>query len=88
MITIDLTKAKEVAHNWRRMARTVEFKPYDDLIAKQIPGQAEAAEVKRQEIRDKYAVLQTEIDAASSPDAVISLTPTKQDIYNLLSNGG
>lgn len=89
MVSLDLTKTKEVAHKWRRMARTVEFRPYDELIAKQIPGQdAVAAEAKRQEIRDKYATLQTQIDAASDPDSVVSLTPTKQDIYNLMENGG
>jgi hypothetical protein len=44
MITINIDKAKTIAHDKRREARTEEFKPYDDAIAKQIPGQADGAE--------------------------------------------
>jgi hypothetical protein len=39
MITINIDKAKTIAHDKRREARSVEFQPYDDAIAKQIPGQ-------------------------------------------------
>ena len=38
MITINIDKAKTIAHDKRRAAREEEFKPYDDAIAKQIPG--------------------------------------------------
>lgn len=66
MITINLDKAKLIAHDKRRQARAKEFEPYDAVIMKQIPGndftQAEAA---RQAIRTKYATLQTTIDAAA-----------------------
>ena len=69
MITIDMTKAKEIAHERRRAARAEEFKPYDEVIMKQIPGndysQAEAA---RQVIREKYAVMQEQIDVANTPE--------------------
>lgn len=68
MITININKAKAVAHDMRRAARAEEFKPYDEAIAKQIPGQAEAAEAARQVIRQKYAVMQTAIDAATTTD--------------------
>ena len=68
MITINIDKAKAVAHDMRRAARAEEFKPYDEAIAKQIPGQAEAAEAARQVIRQKYAVMQTAIDAATTTD--------------------
>jgi hypothetical protein len=54
----------------RRAARTEEFKPYDDAIAKQIPGQVEGAEAARQAIRDKYAAIQTNIDAATTPEEI------------------
>lgn len=71
MIVINIDKAKAVAHDMRRAARAEEFKPYDDAIAKQIPGndftQAEAA---RQAIRDKYAVIQEQIDAAATPEEI------------------
>lgn len=67
MITINIDKAKNIAHDKRRVARAEEFKPHDDIIAKQIPGaDAQAAEAARQAIRDKYAVVQTEIDSAAS----------------------
>jgi hypothetical protein len=70
MITINVTKAKAIGHDMRRAARTEEFKPYDEAIAKQIPGQAEGAESARQAIRDKYAAVQTAIDAAQDVDGI------------------
>ena len=70
MITINIDKAKAVAHNLRRAARSVEFQPYDEAIAKQIPGQAEGAEAARATIRTKYAEMQTAIDAATTTDQI------------------
>jgi hypothetical protein len=70
MITININKAKTIAHDVRRAARAEEFKPFDDAIAKQIPGQAQGAEAERQKIRDKYAQMQTAIDAAATPDEI------------------
>lgn len=65
MITVNLSKAKVVAHEKRRAARSVEFAPLDAELAKQIPGTNVAAiESARQAIRDKYAALQNTIDAA------------------------
>jgi len=79
MITINLTKAKDIAHDRRRAARSAEFAPFDEIIAKQIPGaDALAAEAARQEIRDKYAEVQVAIDAAADPDeikAALEVTP-------------
>jgi hypothetical protein len=69
-IVIDIDKAKAIGHDMRRAARTEEFKPYDDAIAKQIPGQVEGAEAARQAIRDKYAAIQTNIDAATTPEEI------------------
>jgi hypothetical protein len=70
MITINIDKAKAIGHDMRRAARTEEFKPYDDAIAKQIPRQMEEAEVTRQAIRNKYAIIQTQIDLAQTPDEI------------------
>jgi hypothetical protein len=70
MITINIDKAKAIGHDMRRAARAEEFKPYDEAIAKQIPGQMEGAEAARQAIRDKYAAVQTAIDAASTPEQI------------------
>lgn len=75
MITINVTKAKAIAHDIRRAARSEEFKPYDDAIAKQIPGQMEGAEAARVAIRAKYATMQTAIDAASTVDEIKAALP-------------
>ena len=69
-IVIDIPKAKVIGHDMRRAARAAEFAPYDEVIAKQIPGQMEGAEVARQAIRDKYAAVQAAIDAAATPDEI------------------
>lgn len=71
MISINITKAKAIAHDMRREARAVEFAPHDEVIAKRIPGVTEAeAEAARQAIRDKYAAVQIAIDAAATPDEI------------------
>jgi DNA-binding transcriptional regulator YiaG len=69
MIKINVDKAKTIGHDMRRAARAEEFKPYDEAIAKQIPG-TDGAEIARQAIREKYAVVQAEIDAAATPDEI------------------
>ena len=75
MIKINLDKAKAIAHEARRAARAAEFEPFDNAIAKQIPGQMDGAEAERQKIRDKYAALQTQMDAAQTPDELKALMP-------------
>jgi hypothetical protein len=75
MIKIDLAKAKAIAHEARRAARAAEFEPFDNAIAKQIPGQVNGAEAERQKIRDKYAALQAQMDAAQTPDELKVLMP-------------
>ena len=73
MITIDMTKAKEIAHEKRRAARSAEFAPLD--IKATIPSEAQAAEAARQAIRDKYATLQAQMDAAQTPEQLKALLP-------------
>lgn len=75
MIKIDMTKAKAIAHEARRAARAAEFEPFDNAIAKQIPGQMDGAEAERQKIREKYAALQAQMDAAQTPDELKVLMP-------------
>lgn len=71
MITVNIDKAKQIGHDIRRAKRAEEFAPYDEVIAKRIPGTVEAeAEAARQAIRDKYAGVQTQIDAATTPDEI------------------
>lgn len=71
MITINIDKAKAIGHDMRRAARAAEFAPLDDAIAKQIPNSG-VTDADRQVIRDKYAVIQTQIDAATTPDEIKS----------------
>lgn len=76
MIIININKAKAIAHDKRREARAEEFKPHDEVIMKQIPGaDATEAEAARQAIRDKYATMQTAINAATTVDAIKSAMP-------------
>lgn len=76
MITVNMTKAKAIAHDARRVARAAEFEPLDAIIMKQIPGNnPTAVEAERQKIRDKYAALQTQMDAAQTPDELKALMP-------------
>ena len=71
MITINVEKAKQIAHDMRRQARAAEFAPHDDAIAKRLPGTVEAdAEAARAAIRAKYADMQVAIDAAATPDEI------------------
>lgn len=70
MITVNIGKAKEIGHSIRRDKRAEEFKPFDEAIAKQIPGQSEGAEQSRQAIREKYAAIQSQVDAATTPQEI------------------
>jgi hypothetical protein len=71
MITINLDKAKAIAHDKRRASRAAEFAPLD--IKATIPSEAVAAESSRQFIRDKYADIQIQIDAAPTVDALLAI---------------
>jgi Spy/CpxP family protein refolding chaperone len=73
MISIDMTKAKDIAHEKRRAARTTEFAPLD--IKATIPSEAAAAEAARQAIREKYATLQAQMNAAQTPEQLKALLP-------------
>lgn len=71
MIVVNMDKAKAIGHDIRRAKRAEEFLPYDKVIAAQIPGQDPAtAEAARAAIREKYAAMQVEIDAATAPDEI------------------
>jgi len=78
-IIVNMEKARAIGHDKRRAARTEAFAPFDEIIAKQIPGaDATAAEEARQAIRSKYADVQLAIDAAADPDAIkaaLEVTP-------------
>ena len=73
MITVNLEKAKNIANDKRRAARSAEFAPLD--IKATIPSEATAAEAERQVIRDKYAQMQQKMNAASSVEDLKKLLP-------------
>ena len=78
MITINLDKAKFIAHDKRRAARVEEFKPYDEAIAKRISDKdVNEAESARVAIRAKYTVLQIQMDEAQNVDDLKALLPKK-----------
>ena len=68
MIVINLDKAKNIGHDIRRAQRAEEFKPFD--VQSTIPMFAVEAEAARQAIREKYAAIQSEIDAAQTPEEI------------------
>lgn len=75
-IVINIEKAKNIAHDIRRKVREEEFKPLDELIAKQIPGvDVQIVESERQSIRDKYSAIQAEIEAAKTVEEIKAALP-------------
>ena len=76
MITIDMTKAKVIAHDVRRSVRNAAFAPLD--IQATIPSEAEAAEASRAAIRSADATLQVSMDAATTADELKALMPTQE----------
>ena len=73
MITINMDKAKAIGHDMRRQKREAEFAPFDAIIMKQIPGADHAAaEVSRQAIREKYALIQDVIEGATTVEEIKS----------------
>jgi hypothetical protein len=74
MITVNLDKAKDIAHDKRRAARSAEFAPLD--IKSTIPAEATAAEAARQQVREKYTEIQTNIDNASDVTVLKQIVET------------
>ena len=74
MITVNIDKAKSIVHEARRAKRAEEFAPLD--IKATIPSEAAAAEAARQAIREKYAAMQTQINAASGVDELKAIADT------------
>jgi hypothetical protein len=73
MITINLDKAKAISHSKRREARAAEFAPLD--VKATIPSEASAAEAAREAIRQKYVVIQNQMDAAQNVEQLKALLP-------------
>ena len=71
MITINIDKAKAISHDIRRAARAEEFKPLD--VKATIPAEAAEVEAARQAVRDKYAAMQDQIDAAQAVEELLAV---------------
>lgn len=67
-IAINIDKAKTIAHDKRRAARSAEFAPLD--VKATIPSEAAAAEAARAEVRAKYAAVQASIETAEDVAAL------------------
>lgn len=70
MIIINIDKAKEITHNIRRTERAKGFAPLDQEVNINIANPTKMAEVEaqRQAIRDKYAVIQSNIENCFTAD--------------------
>jgi hypothetical protein len=75
MITINMVKAKDIAHSARRTVRNKAFAPLD--VKATIPSEAAQAEADRAAIRVADDTLQTQMDAASDADALKALMPVE-----------
>ena len=73
MITVDMNKAKIIAHDSRRATRNAAFAPLD--IKATIPSEAAQAEADRAAIREVDSALQVSMDAASDAAALKALMP-------------
>lgn len=77
MITINIDKAKAIAHDIRRAKREEEFKPYDEVIAKRVSAKGKTldqtltdAETARSAIRAKYDQVQLDVDSATDEEGL------------------
>lgn len=73
-IGINIDKAKDIAHSYRRVARQQEFNPLD--LKATIPSEQAEAEAARQLVRARYAQMQQEIDAASTIEEIKKAMPS------------
>jgi hypothetical protein len=76
MIVVNIDKAKNIAHEVRRAKRAEEFAPLD--VQATVPHLAAEAEAKRQEVRDKYSVIQNQIDSTSDMNQLTEIVKGMQ----------
>ena len=70
-VSTDLERARVIAHEYRRLSRDEEMKPFDLQVT--IPGKQDMAEASRANLRLQYADIQTKIDEANSVEELESL---------------
>ena len=70
----DVAGALATSHTLRRKKRDKDIAPFDDIVAKQIPGQdAVAAEAARVAIRADNSRVQLLLDTATNADEMLSI---------------
>ena len=67
---VNLEKAKEIAHDKRRVVRAEKFAPLD--VKATIPSEADQAEADRQVVRDEDAALQIKLSDAATVDELVA----------------
>lgn len=73
-LVTNLVKAKDIVHGKRRAKRDEAFKPHDDIIMKQIPGNdMVVAEAARETIRIDDAAVQTKIKNAKTEAGLVKI---------------
>ena len=74
MITINLDKARGIAHGRRRAVRAAAFKPHDERIRLALPGDdLMTLDAPRHKIRKADAAVQAKIDKAKNVAALSAL---------------
>ena len=71
VVVEDLEKSKIIAHEIRQEKRSAEFAPFDIMAT--IPAQAESAEQSRELIREKYELIQAQIDGCANVENLKSI---------------
>lgn len=78
-IATNISKAKEISHEFRRETRAKEFAPFD--VQATIPSLADKAELERQKIREKYSNIQNEIDSAVSEEVLKTIHKELENVW-------
>jgi hypothetical protein len=78
-VDVDVPKAKLITHDRRRAKRELELAPLDKEINIKIGNTVavQALEAQRQAIRNKYDVMQTNIDACTTADQLKAIVVTE-----------
>lgn len=78
-IGVNMVKGKEITHARRRAKREAQLAPLDKEININMANQAAVAQIEsqRQAIRNANAVIQTNIDAATTPEELLAIIATE-----------
>jgi len=74
-VSVDMPKARDIGHAMRRAKRESELAPLDKEMNINLTSPTKLAEIEagRRAVRDNYAAMQVEIDAADTPAEILSV---------------